>query len=804
MTFIKVVCFPLLIIYSLSIQAQTIASGSIKGQLIEKASNKPVGFANVILYSIVDSVLKQGTITDNEGNFNIANIDNGSYYIQLNSMGFEPIIISEIIIDNKTSNLDLGTTKIALSSIILNAVSVVSQKKIQNNSIDRKVYNVEEDISSQTGSVSDILQNIPSVNVDIDGTVSLRGTTDVTFLMNGKPSSLLNKNSAMVLQQIPAANIERIEIITNPSAKYKPDGIGGMINIVLKKEKQKGFNGMVLANAGNDNRYNNSLSLNYNTGKLNIYGGYGLRQNNKPRSSTDYRISRDSSMNVINSYNSSSSASSRPFSYMGNIGMEYQINDHNIVEISGNGNIQDMDRTQNTNVKWADANHLTTSAYAIARQNKEAEMEWESTVSFMHQFKKEDHVLHFELNVSGYDETEDNHYTETYSVPSGLEDITRVLIKKSGPKAEFYTEYTLPIDEDTELEAGYEFEVFRDNLLYLGETLDITSNRWSKDIEKTNDFIFDQQIHAMYCTFSHSFDQFSFMAGVRAEQVLINSNLLTLDSVVPNNYFKVYPTLHLSYQLDDNQELQLNYSKRVKRPDSDEMNPFPEYSDPRSMESGNPYVKPEQTHSIELGYQLKKENFSFIPSIYYRYKYDAFTEIKKYVNDSVLLTTFENLSSSQAAGTEFILSANIKDIARINLSLNGYYSKLNTTNTAAANKKEIYAWDSKLNANITVTESTLLQLNTFYRSKRIKVQGTEDPSYRVNLGIRQDLWKKRAAVILTISDLFNTLTKVSYIDTPELYRKSVNTRNAQIIYVGFSYRFGQNVKTQELKFDDSL
>jgi len=798
------VCF--LMILEINLWGQPSTTNSIKGNIIEQETKEPVEFVNVGLFNSSDSSLLTGAVTDKNGEYLFTNIKEGNYYLQVSCIGFESFKIPHISISSERPHVDLDKRTIKVSNFLLSDVEIVSQKPVLNNSIDRKVYNVEKDILSQTGSVSDVLQNIPSVSVDVDGTVSLRGSSNIMFFINGKPSALLKKNSAVALQQIPANSIERIEVITNPSAKYKPDGIGGIINIVLRKNTQKGFNGIVMANAGNMERYNANLFLNYNTGKLNVFGTYGFRQNNNPRTTSDFRIKRDSLMNVLSYYDSKSTSASRPFTHIGNFGLEYKLNDNNKVEISGNANFQDMYRTQNTATAWKDAGEVVTSEYSTNRINEESEMEWETSAMFEHQFEKEDHVLQFELNLTGYDETEDNHYTETYVVSGDQEALTRVLIQKGGPQAEFYAEYKLPINEETEIEAGYVGEFLKDDLVYLGESFDRDQSIWLKDYNKSNHFTINQDIHALYGIFSHSFDQLSFMAGLRAEQVFITSNLITLDSIVPNNYFKIYPTLHLAYELNDNQELQLNYSKRVKRSDSDEMNPFPEYSDPRNMESGNPKIKPEQIHSVEFGYHLKNKQYSIISSIYYRYKYDAFTEINRYVNDTVLLTSFENLSQSQSTGLEFIFSANVKNKLNLNMNANGYYYIIDASNLGYSDKKSAFSWDTKLGINIHFSNSSLLQLNSYYRSVRISAQGKSNPAFFVNLGLRQEVLKNRASVILTISDVFNTLSRVNIIDTPELYQKESRKRNSQIIYIGFTYRFGKFVKkqTEELKYDDSI
>jgi len=562
----------------------------------------------------------------------------------------------------------------------------------------------------------------------------------------------------------------------------------------------------LLANVGNESRYNANLTLNYNTGKMNVFGSYGFRQNNAARTSSGYRIHYDSLQNIINIYESSSSAEGRPFSHLGNFGMDYQLNENNKLELAGNVNFQDMCRTQNTLSTWKDEDLNITSQYTTLAINDELEVEWEASAVFTHQFREEGHELQFEFNFTGYDETEDNHYTETYSVPPGFVDLSHILVKKGGPQANVYAEYTLPIGEETELEAGYVGEFFKDNVSYFGEYYDDNSNEWIKDVVKSNDFVFRQDIHALYGTLSHSFDKFSFMAGLRAEQALITSHLITIDSLVPNNYFRVYPTLHLSYDLSDEQQLQLNYSHRVRRPDSDEMNPFPEYSDPRNMEAGNPLLKPEQIHSIEFGYQLKKELFTIQPSVYYRYTYDAFTQIFTIASDTVLLRTEANLSKNQSLGGEFIATLNAGKFMTLNLSTNGYYNVLDASNLGYSANKSAFAWDSKLGANINITSTTLLQIYGYFHSKRLTAQGWYDPSYYANIGLRQDLFKNRASLIFTVSDVFNSLKSSGTIDTPYLYQESTQKRVSQILYLGFTYRFGKSSKNkaEDLKFDNNI
>ncbi len=718
------------------------ANSTLTGKVVEKSSKTPMEYANVVLYETKDSTMVEGTITNENGIFKFSNLSNGSYYLQISYIGFETLKTKSFIL---MKNRDFGSIAIKVRPVAFGEVEVVADKSTFNNTIDRKVYNIEKDVASQTGSVSDLLQNIPSVSVEVDGTISLRGSSNVTIFINGKPSLLMRKNSSVVLQQMPANSVKRIEVITNPSAKYKPDGVGGIINIVLKKESRQGINGTLLANVGNMSRYNTNAMLNYNPGKINLFGSYGIRRHNSQRISTSERINKDSLSQVINYYDNNSSSYVKPMTHIGNLGLDFLINEKNKVGLLANYFYADSYHKQNSNTTFRDAEQHINTDFSTDRTNDEFEKEFEISSNFEHKSEKEDHVLSLELNYAGYDEQEDLHYDESYTVPTVFDAQRHFLIRKGGQLAEFYTEYVNPIDEDTEIEAGYVGEFMRDDIRYFGEDYDVQQNSWITDFNKTNRFKFHQDIHALYATFAHSIEDFSFLAGLRAEQAVIKSNLVSADSTIPNNYFKIYPTLHLAYELNNNQQFQLNYSRRVRRADSDEHNPFAEYSDPRNMEAGNPKIKPEQIHSVEFGYHYKEKHISVLPSFYYRYKYDAFTEIYRYVNDSTMLTTFTNMTNDQSSGMEFIVSADVKKFMSLNFSADVFYQVIDASNLGYSEKKSTVTWNAKLATNFHMMNSNLVQINAHYRSVKLTPQGRRLPLFLLNLGLRQDLFNQKVS-----------------------------------------------------------
>ena len=803
MRFKKATIILLLILCSAKLVAQQ--SGTIiSGNVVSKSTPDAVEFATIQLLKISDSSIVKSTVTDKKGKFILENIESGNYLLRCSFIGFENTNVSVNI--NKQSRLNLGKIEIISVAASLKEVTVTGKKTLLNISIDRKVYNVTQDIMAQSGTASDVLKNIPSVVVDIDGNVSLRGSEAVLILINGRPSPLMGKTRAEVLQQFPANSIERIEVITNPSAKYKPDGTSGIINIVLKKNVKTGWNGNLIANVGNRSRYNTSIGLNYKPGKLNVFANYSFRQDSRLRQNNTNRQYLDSTGNIASYYTDDNQSPNRPYSHLFTLGADYEVNSHNRFGISGNYHYRKLIKNDVTGYNLFDKNYALTDNYNRLRYDPELEKESDGTVYWQHNFPKEDHELRFELNVSGSNEVEDNHYTNIYYVPAVAPSFDNTVIKQKNNQQQLTIEYTNPLSENSKLEAGYSGSFTQLDLNFFGEYYDTVQHKFVKDIVKSNQFIYKEFIHAFYATYQHSYQKFGYEIGLRAEPVNINGKLVTKDSAISNTYFKVFPTIHLSYKIK-NSELQLNYSKRVNRAEGDDLNPFPEYRDPRNLRAGNPKLLPEIIHSVEFGYKWQNKNYSFVPSLYYRYKLNGFTTVTIPVNDSVLLTTQQNLSNDQTAGLELIFSAKAGKVFSANLSSNFFYEKIDATSLGYSDKKSIVSMSLNYNSTFVFTPTTFLQLSCNYRSARLTPQGKRYGTFVMNAGMRQDLLKKKMSVILTVSDLFKTLKYKNELNSAYFNEISVGRRDAQIIYLGISYRFGKVIKKSnevKLQFDNNL
>lgn len=790
-----------------NLSAQKQSKGTITGTIVDNQTRQPIEFANVVIQSESDNTQISGTVTDAKGKFSLTKIAYGKYKIVYSFIGFEQQETPLFTINEQNRSVNAGILGLSVSSQEIKDAVVVGQRSTYTNTIDRKVFNVGKDVIGKTGSVSDLMQNVPSLSVDIDGNLSLRGSDNVIVLINGKPSALMGTNRAAVLQQMPANSIERIEVITNPSAKFKPDGTSGIINIVLKKNKGLGLNGTIMANAGNDDRYNGNVVANYNTGKVNVFGSYSIRQDDRLRYTMDSRKRTDPATGIVDYTNMYAHEKARPISNIINSGIDFKINDHNDFGISGNYNHRDQIKNGVTSTQNEDQNHLMIKDLDRNRYDAEYEHSLEFTANYKHAFEKEGHELTVDYTSSAQKEQEDNHYTNVSRIPVKIPTFDNTLIKQDDNESQLSVEYSNPLSKTSKFESGYILETRKNDMNFYGENFNPVTNVWEKDLVKSNQFIYNENINVFYSTFEKEFGKFGFLVGLRAEQALIKSHQVTTDSLLNNNYLKLYPSLHLSYNIDDAHELQLNYSHRIRRPEGDDLNPFPEYQDPYNLRIGNPRLKPEETHSVEFGYQYKNKVTTITSTLYYRYTYNGMTSLTKYMNDSVLVTTRFNLSKSTSAGFEFIVATTLAKIINVNFSSNTFYNTIDASSLGYSSNKSNISFLLNLNSSVNLTKSTMAQFTSNYVSERLTPQGKQLPSFVMNMGFRQEFLKKKAAFIFTVSDVFNSLKNNSEVNTPELYQHVSRRRSARMIYSGVSYTFGRELKKSKentLKFDNQL
>ena len=359
------------------------------------------------------------------------------------------------------------------------------------------------------------------------------------------------------------------------------------------------------------------------------------------------------------------------------------------------------------------------------------------------------------------------------------------------------------MNEESKLEAGYALELHRQDIRSDADSLDVVRQAFLPDPGKTYRFRLDQAIQAVYGTYERTLGKFSMLGGLRAEYATVTSDLVSGGTGFTDRYASLYPTLHLNYKARPRGEVQLSYSRRIRRPESEDLNPFPEFTDPYNMDAGNPRLRPESIHSLELGFRMQGEHFSFVPSIYYRYKTDGFTRVTRALTDSTFLRTMANLASDRSAGFEPVVTLSVGRVLQANLNANVFYEQIDASNLGFTGRRSVVSWSGAGNVNVTPWPATMFQANANYRSARLTPQGDARPSFALNVGARQDLYRDRISLTLAVSDLLKTQRQETELDVAGIQQRVTNRRDSQIVYAGLTYHYGRpEKKDKPLQYED--
>lgn len=756
--------------------AQT--GGTVAGVLKEKLSGEPMEYATVALRHAATDGIENGCMTDCSGAFVFEKVPADTYFVEGRYVGCDPVR-SDTFTLVKGQHINLGALYMAGSGS-LDEIVVEGRREALVAKLDRKVFNVGEDLMSQAGSAGELMQNIPTVDVDLDGSVSLRGNSNVTILINGKPSAMMGaKTRGDALNQISANSIERIEVITNPSAEYKPDGMGGIINIILKEDARRGLNGTVNANIGSFGRRNAGVNVNYGFDRFNIFGGYTYRRDRYDRSIVDHRVSPT---DVIDQ---TTYGLGRPESHTVRLGFNAVLTAADMLEAAASYNRRRFKRNEHVESVTESTDGEDKALYSRERDALAKENMWEATVKYSHRYG-DDNEWGVDYAYSSESEDEMNHYSTLTQQSNGRNNET-VWDANYLHTARLYWQHSF--GEHIKLRSGYELECLKAEQNY--HVADWDGSDFVPDKERSSDFTHLMTLNSLYATLEMTAARWRLLVGLRGEYADISNRLVSQGKNLSQNYANVYPTLHLSRSIGEGNELMLTYSLRVNRPEGSDMNPFAERINPLSLEAGNPDLKPEKIHSVETGWLWRTESgASLMSSVYYRYITNRITTVSRYVDAGVLLTTKENLQSAQNAGVELIWSVPVARWFDFKMNANGYYNQIDASKLGFGKNKDTFSWSALVNANFRPMKRYMIQLNARYRSATLVPQGRRDADFRINLGMKYDIPSVNLAVVATVTDLFDTYRKSYTLDTLELKQKVEKRRNPRIFYVGVSWQFG--------------
>ncbi|MEO8884885.1 MAG: TonB-dependent receptor [Mucilaginibacter sp.] len=794
----KNIFLPLILILFFTTRLFAQSGGSISGTLIDGANSQPLSFASVVVTKKNDAQPPKNMQSDIDGKFTVKGLSNGTYTVRVSYVGYLSFLKDTIVINNTKKNITLANITLRPSKGALKEVTVTAQRDQIKLGIDKKSFSVAESLVSQGGSATDLLANVPSVQVDVDGNLSLRGSSSVRVLINGKQSTLTGGNLADILQSIPASSIETIEVITNPSSKYEAEGQSGIINIVLKKNVKTGFTGSASITAGTQQTVNGSVSLAYQTKKINVYGNYSYRKSNRDGGG----FSTKNTSEIVSGspvLQHSDQLNNQTFDFGGhNIrsGIDFFLNDKNTLSLSDNINIRDRSRFQSgsTTVTQNGALYQTQTQNNVSTGSG---TNVDLNLDFEHKFAKKQEVLTANLGFSN-DLNNGNDQLSTiitnYSPPVLPSSIFNNYTNGHDNSFNIQTDYTLPL-KDGQIEAGYRTTLSKsDNNNMVNP---FAAGSFYYDPLQSNDLIYKQNVNAVYGNYQHQFGKFGIQGGLRLEDSHISTELST-NNVITNNrqdYLRLYPTLFLTEKINDNQTIQLSYSRRVSRPNSRFLSPFLDKSNVLNYQQGNPNLKPEDTHSIELSYINYWKALTLTSSLYYRLTNDNIQPVSTLLDANTTLSTFQNLSSASNSGYELIAKLSPSSIFDITANVNAYYRRIEGYAPYNIPTTSGFAWNGNLTASIKPTKAFGIQLRGDYQGSQVLAQGTMHARYGLDGGVKYDL-TKQLTLSVNSRDIFNTRKFVSdtHLATATIVSDQYSERrfSTRTILFTLSYRIGGN------------
>ena len=776
---------------------------TVSGKIMEATTKQPLEYATLVLTHVKSKKLFGG-VTNLKGEFNVQ-VPKGMYALKVEFIGFKTKSLPN---KQLSANTNLGTILLSEDATTLEEVEVIAEKSTVEIRLDKKIYNVGKDMTVKGGNASDVLDNVPSVNVDAEGAVSLRGSENVRILIDGKPSALVGLTGTDALRNLPADAIEKVEVITSPSARYDAEGTAGILNIILRKGKITGFNGSLNVTAGNPDLFRLAPNLNYRTKKINLFSNLGYSYRKGPGNSQSYFTNFKNG--VIDNFRNEDRVFDRQSNnYNASIGLEYYLTKNS--SITGSlfyRNSKDDDVATN-NTTFFDANKIVTGTENRIENEKEDGIDKQYSINYTNNFDGKGKKLTIDLQ---YGDSEESEPADIYVNNALSEQNSQITSSK---EKLFQIDYVLPIGEKSQFEIGHKSTL--QDLDSDFRVRDANGNPLSND--PSNAIKFKQNIYAFYTQYGSKIDKFSYLLGLRAEITDIDLNVLTTNQLSDKNYTEWFPTVNLGYELNEDDNITLGYSRRLRRPRHWFLNPFESRSSATNVFRGNPDLNPTFTSSFDLGYNTKINKFNLGASVYYQYSTDIIQGVsileERNVNGILTDVTVRqpiNLNDEDRYGFEFTTNYNPSRKVRLSASFN--YFKFNTDpftyvytasngSQVTTNLEEVNesSWFTRFNARITLPAKIQWQTRIMYRGPRNTAQSDRKGMFMTNLSFSKDILKDKASLVLNVSDLFNSRKRQSttYLggrDNPSSISEGEFQWRERQITLSFTYRFNQKKKRQ--------
>ena len=759
----------------------------IEGVVIDKETQDPLEYTTISLLNDSSPDLIQGGITDKNGKF-IIEVFPGKYNITLEYIGFDKIILKDKVI---SINEDFGIFELEIVAESLNEVELVGERTEVEIRLDKRIYNVGKDITVRGGSVADVLDNVPSVSVDVEGNVALRGNQNVRILINGKPSGLVGLSGPQGLRSLPAESIDKVEVVTSPSARYEASGTAGILNVILKKEELEGFNGSFILNGGAPTTYGGNATLNWRTKKLNIFSTTSLRDS-ESRGGGDFE---SENFNPVRFVNEDRDYQRNRKSIFFNLGAEYYFNDDTSLTISGFVRTSDNESNNNTKIDNLNAAGVVVDQFGRYQFEEEIDNSQQFTTNFTKKFDDKGHelVIEFQTESSEEDESDLAENTSTFNQESDtFEDQSRTLLQM---------DYVWPINENTQFEIGYRGDFSLQETDY--NVFDLLDNGRTPNTELTNFLGFTQKINAAYAQFGKKINKFSYLIGLRMEKTHIVIDQKTTKIFKEKDYTDWFPTLNFSFEFTEKENITLGYSRRIRRPRSWSLNPFRSLTSLTFFRQGNPDLDPSYSKLFDLGYLKRWNKFTFNSSVYYQKATQVIERITETTGELVVVSvnplvelpefrsTSVNLSENIRTGTEFTLTYSPKRQVRLSGNFNIFNSETIGFYKGIPLDRKIVSWFMRFNSSFPLAFGINTQLNGFYFGPRANAQTESKGVVSFSGALNKPMFNDKATLSFRVSDIFNSSRRKSTTETAD-FRNYTEFQWRQPSYVfTFTYRINE-------------
>jgi iron complex outermembrane recepter protein len=761
---------------------QSVLTGTIK----DSATGQPLEFAQAALMK-ADSSLVTGGITDASGNFQLATTETGNLFIRVSYVGYEnawqPVLLNE-------GMNQLGTLSLMPASNQLQGVEISAGALVARTDGEKRIFNVENMTVAEGGTALQVLETLPSVQVDNEGNLTLRGNGNILILVDGKPTNLSGEDASIILQQYPASLIKEVELITNPSARYDAEGVGGIINIMLKQKRAPGINGQLNASVGTGNKYTGGVILNFRKNKLNLNTSYSWQSRESWRTSDGFREMLNSPLWLL--LNQNDRNDNLQVSQLIRTGLDYQISKASSARVFANFNIRNSNSEGISNSLFFSFANQPDSI--LVRQTNGSDKRSNLELGVSYNWQNEDGSKLSTLASWTFDSRKDLDEIEQLFFFGRLGETPRressQLYERpfANQQGMFQLDYELKLSETRRFEVGFKSNLRMDERKQIFMVFDPFVNQFVNDDFISNEFFYDEQIHASYAIIRDKIGKFSYQAGLRGELTLTESYQPKIDSTYSYDYFRLFPSIFLGYDLGSNQNLQFSYSRRIRRPWSGSLVPFLVVQDEYNYRSGNPYLKPEFTDNFELNYNKSWTAYTLNAGIFHRYTTNALSRLVVPFGNATLVT-WENADERNATGLELVNSLNFSRNLNARLTGNVFRSSVSAQINGNTFSNDRVSWSLNMMGNYNIPKYFSTQVVAFYQGPIVVPQGEILPTFALNLGFRRNVMNNQGTISLNVNDVFNTRRFALKTENDTFYLEREFNFDSRVVTLAFTYRF---------------